>query len=368
MAWWVFLAAALPFTVPFPFSHRGEGGAVRRVPGLLLLATLVAGNIVVTLLQSRSYVLQAPADNLGELAATVSNARLVGLTGQYDPPWYGQIFLDAYIYYLPLAGILMRDGHIRRRTFWALAILAVALGLSQYTRAPLVQIAVTLLITGLIVFRLNGRKIITWGLIGTISLTCLFVAMQGVLQQANQGGRSFDSAEVYAFGSAKAYETILAGRYPAQVEGLYSFESVEYALKRLGFMSDYPSEIRPYVKIGPYATNTYTFLDAFTLDYGVIGMLLGVGLLGILCVFVERWAFSRGTFPAIVAYSYVVTAMVMSIWNFELGRFGFPLAVSLALLIGALTRSRAGELAQVELTDGVSVGLNRPRILGRSEP
>ena len=111
---------------------------------------------------------------------------------------------------------------------------------------------------------------------------------------------------------------------------------------KIGLYSKQPEPIRRYPFVGPYATDTYTFLDAYTIDFGVAGMLLGVGLLGLMCALVGYWVFSRPSFPAIVAYSYVVTAMVMSVWNHKLGRIGFPLAVGVAFVISGLVRDRGG--------------------------
>lgn len=350
LAWWVFLATALVLASPIRDRWRQECIMVRRVPGLLVLAVLLVGNLVVTYLQTRSYLLGAPGLGLLQLSTTASQARVAGLTQQYDPPWYGQLFLGAYIYYLPLAGILLRQGYIRRRAFSIVVALAVAVGLSQYTRAPLVQIAGSLFVTGLIVFRLEGRRIATWSLLGATGMLVLFVSMQLVLQgnyrQGYVAADASDSVQLYAFGSAKAYETVLLGQYPAGTDTLYSLEAAEYLLNKLGLVSSYADPVRDYAVIGPYATNTYTFLDAYTLDFGIAGMLLGVGFLGVVCVSVERWALSKGSFQAIVAYSYVITAMAMSIWNYELGRFGFPLAIGMAFLIGVVTRPRSAAPAK----------------------
>ena len=339
-AWAIFLAVQLFASSLLPVRPSPEVPRIRRVPGLIVLSLLVVGNVAVTYLQVRSYGLWSSGSNLRQLVATLPDARIAGLTREFDPPWYSQVFLGAYIYYLPLAVTLLRQRLIRRRTVVALSALAVVLGLSQYTRAPLIQIGMSLLVASLIVFRIRARSAALLGMAAAALLLVFAIGMQTVLQDRAQRGDTSESVQIYAFGSAKAYETILSGRYDARQDTYYSFEAPGYVLWKFGLVSSYPEPIRRYTFIGPYATNTYTFLDAYTLDFGVAGMLLGVGLLGLMCALVEYWVFSRPSFPAIVAYSYVITAMVMSVWNHELGRIGFPLAVGIAFAISGLVRDR----------------------------
>ena len=289
-AWGVFLAAHLLTTSIFPVRRSLSVPTVRRVPGLLMLAGLILGNVLVTYLQVRSYGLWSDGSSLTQLLA--ADARIAGLTRGFDPPWYSQVFLGAYIYYVPLAVMLLRQRVIRVRTLVAIIGLAAVLGISQYTRASLIQIGMSLLVAGLIVFRIGTRSVAVLGMVA--AQTCPpAIGMQAVLQDRVQIGSTSESVQIYAFGSAKAYENVLSGTYGVQQGTLYSMEAPGYILWKFGLASEPPDPIRKYAFVGPYATNTYTFLDAYTIIFGVGGMIICVGLLGSCALSGSSWVFSR---------------------------------------------------------------------------
>jgi len=55
---------------------------------------------------------------------------------------------------------------------------------------------------------------------------------------------------------------------------LYSLDFVDFFAFKVGLKQNYDGLIRPVIEFG-VVTNLYTYLDAFTLDAGIPGALMG---------------------------------------------------------------------------------------------
>ncbi|GAB3930271.1 hypothetical protein GCM10028804_39820 [Larkinella terrae] len=143
-----------------------------------------------------------------------------------------------------------------------------------------------------------------------------------------------ENVKLYVFGGVKAYEMILSGRYSDLSFydiGLYSTDFFNYTLKKMGLVERYPSLIREYTYAPP--TNVYTYLDALTLDFGVIGAILSALILGTIAAYVHKKAHSTNDILYISYYCFINYAIAISFMNNELIRInGFILIAELVII------------------------------------
>ncbi len=80
-------------------------------------------------------------------------------------------------------------------------------------------------------------------------------------------------------------------------------------------------------------TNVYTYLDAFTLDFGMGGALFAALTLGWLAAALHRRAFRLQSIPVVCYYAFINYAIAMSFMNHEMIRINaFLLAIELWLI------------------------------------
>ena len=96
-------------------------------------------------------------------------------------------------------------------------------------------------------------------------------------------GGNYDSNDLplYVFGGVGAYQNLLNGGYYKYGDfdsQYYSLDFINYILKTFGFIDSYPDLVREYDPI--VITNVYTYLDGFTLDFGILGAFIGSLLIG----------------------------------------------------------------------------------------
>ena len=163
-------------------------------------------------------------------------------------------------------------------------------------------------------------------------LTATFVLVISV--HGYTGSRLWAVMALYGFGGSKAYEQLLAGRYPQSPfddSSFYSLDFLNYAAKKVGLITRYPLLVRSYAS--QPATNVYTYLDAFTLDFGVAGALLCPILLGTLAAKTHHLAYTTRHPGAIAIYAYVCYAIAMSFMNMELIRISIWLLLAEVWLV-----------------------------------
>jgi oligosaccharide repeat unit polymerase len=179
----------------------------------------------------------------------------------------------------------------------------------------------------------------------TILLPLFFIVTQRMIVDSSGGTASTLGTSLlsYAGLSPLAYESIVNGQYPRK-PGLYSLDAIYFALNKFNVVSEYPGLDRSYIMY-PLVTNIYTFLDTFTLDFGITGALLGAGIVG----FVSSRIYVRARLTPnifnITLYAFLVYACALAPANNEFIRFGFILNGVIAWSINQWVTCRHKQLA-----------------------
>jgi oligosaccharide repeat unit polymerase len=341
-AWWLFLAGTL-WTVRRHSVERAESVAVRRPAAIAILATLIGLQCLAVAFEMNRLQL-APGSMVGDFFRTGPELRLSGVYSTIDYPFSFSIWRWGHVLYIPLAFILHSRKMISGKLLGVVSVLASLMAFGRYTRAPLVQLAVCSFVGWMFLYRPAARTRLVVGGAIAVSATLVFVATEVNLANLIGAGTSaqFAPAESmfgYIGGSPRAYESLLKGEFAGEGGGFYSLESINYLSYRLSIISGYPELTRPYANI-PVPTNVYTFLDAFTLDLGLLGAFLGSLVTGAL----GGWLYSRlavrSGYAMLVVYGYFAYGCVMALANNEFIRIGFPLTVLLSLVIDAVITIR----------------------------
>jgi hypothetical protein len=275
--------------------------------------------------------------SLNEVAMVL---RVAGVEMVTKCPWWLGIFRDAHFVYIPLLVLLRKHRAISRWAFVAVILVSTALSLSRMTRAPLLGISLTLWGSWALLYRRPAvRAWFAMGVTGAV-IALVFLVSQPVIDSPQ--GRVLQTVQVfepYFGGSMHAFETIVEGTFPRS-PGVYSADMVYYVLNKFDLVSpdSYPSIVRPY---GDNHTNVYTFLDAFTLDGGIIGAFMGSFIIGLLGGVLFNKASRRNSLILITAYSSLCYYIGMSILNNEFIRINVVVTVVLAAVTGLLVCRRS---------------------------
>ena len=244
------------------------------------------------------------------------------LTGENSSVVY-QLFARCFVIYMPIAVVLFRRKDLSRAGLTGVCLIGLVTAGIGLTRAPILFWAITLLISLTVTNVLSRRQ---WLLVGGL-LISPFMLVFSVLGYSWSAFGSVTA--LYGFGGIKAYEQMLAGRYPRSLfydSPFYSLDFLNYTLEKLGLIDSYPPLVRQYATHP--ATNVYTYLDAFTLDFGVGGAVACALLLGVLAAYTHRRAYATRRPGEIALYAYVCYAIVMSFMNMELIRISGWLLVA----------------------------------------
>ncbi len=354
-AWWALLAGGLLTIRRQPASAPPETPINKR-RALALVLILIGLHAALSLYE-------LPAIIAGQSAAkVVIGLRTTLASRNLDKcPWWLEIFRNAYFVYLPLALLLRKRGWLSRRAFYILVVASCLLALTRMTRAPLLANILTLWASWALFYR--PRALRAWGIlaVGLLSFSAGFVAIQLALTSHNtHTAEGVQLVEGYYGGSMRAFESIVDGTFPREA-GYYSADMFNYALYKLKLIDSYPSLIRPY---GNYATNIYTFLDAYALDGGLFGALFGATLTGV----AGGWLFTRASrhqSPLIAAaYSLFAYCIAMAVANNEFIRINPLLTTVLAGVVGRIVvRGRASRPVADVIPTARDLGRRQPGAL-----
>ena len=329
-AWWALLIGAL-IILRLPLRPANARADIVRRRAFYALGFLLAANVC-ALYFDLGVGVAIRSTSLSELTSDLAVARIEGELLGTSPPLFLGIFRFAYVLYIPLLSIMWRKKWISIHWFIIICIASGIACLTHFTRAPLLGLLVILFVSLLVVFPERRSKFLIWGALVTVTFVVGFVAMQTLLAGPDRGqdGALSDSLVGYCGGPMKAYDLLVKGQYPVQ-RGLYSADMINYPLHRLGLIRTYPSLVREEVLV-PFPTNVYTFLDAFTLDFGLPGAVLGAFGIGVLVAAIYRAAGPRH-YLGTTAYCLTTYYLVMAGLNNEFIRFNFPVYILLAWLI-----------------------------------
>jgi oligosaccharide repeat unit polymerase len=346
-AWWAFLVG---FLVSCWFRWpvlRGAGVLRPRRGKVLLVALIVLQLVAIGIEVKQSGLLGGGGDMFGQIARMADLRNSSGGFPDVKIPTIWNVWRWDFTLYLPLAFLLSRSGALRRRWLVLIAVFAVVTAVLRFTRAPLLNV-ITICVVGVGILRgpAQERWRHAWGrLIGVVVAFAAFVIVFGLMQAAltrdnpGVGTGTGEGLLPYVGGPFRAYEDVLRNGDWWKSGRVYSLDFVDFLAFKLGLRSDYEGTIRPFVEIG-VTTNCYTYLDAFTIDAGVPGavlgsLLLGVGVGGLLSL-VRR----SGGYFSVVMYSYSAYNCLMAGANNQFVQFGFFLTAFLAVLFGSALAAR----------------------------
>ena len=225
----------------------------------------------------------------------------------------------------PMSLFLYYKKSISSFSFFLISGSIILIFLSSFTRSPFFF----LIVMYLFVYSLYKNKInyLRISLL-LIPLLVFFVFTNSIINIASNNLTSDNMSDIktYIFGGISALQNMFKNLYIDNYEydsKYYSFDFINYILKNLGFIDTYPSLMREYDNI--YSTNVYTYLDAFFLDFGHWGCIIGSFALGAICSFVYRRAFIFNDIYFFFLYSNIIYYTAFIFMNNEFIRFSFLL-------------------------------------------
>lgn len=223
--------------------------------------------------------------------------------------------------YIPISIYLYVRKRIRVWTFALIYFIAILLALATFNRAPLLF----LLIISLVSYSFIAGKV-PYKLIfsSTIIMLFLFVLTSYFLNvNSNNTESPSNLVFIYLFGGISAYQNLLNHGYivlSSLDSGYYSFDFINYILKTLGIINTYPNLVREYDF--NIMTNVYTYLDCFTLDFGIIGAFIGSFFIGLISKFFYLKCVNNKSIFYLILYSTFCYYASFIFMNNEYIRFG----------------------------------------------
>ena len=267
-------------------------------------------------------------------------------------PWYLELFRGGSFVYLPLALLLRKRNWLSRPALYGLVVVTCSLALCRMTRAPLLANILTLWACWTLLYR--QRALRAWGALvgGIVVFGVVFLTIQTILMRGQtRTVESVQLIEPYYGGSMRAFASILDGTFPREA-GYYSADGLYYALHKVKMIDSYPSLIRPYES----GTNIYTFLDAYALDGGVFGALLGAALTGAAGGWLFIRASRRHSPLMLTSYAMFAYCIAIAVSDNEFIRIAPVLTVGLAGIVNRLVvQTRAGSTLS-----SIAIRANKP--------
>jgi oligosaccharide repeat unit polymerase len=326
------LALLILFRKTTSKEYNYNTNKLKKILGVILLLSLVA-NIQYFLLLKSVGVFNS---ELGLLSLRLPQVReLVDQSSSILFAFFGR----CHYIYIPIAFLLYRSRDISLVALVCIVLFAFLVNGIEFTRAPLLSVTIICLTSYLLFLKITRKTLV----VSSVFFVLFFAFVSFISQQIEDKvtvEKTTDSEfQLYLFGGIKAYENILSDHYDKgkYSHSYYSLDFANYPLKRLGLIESYPSIVREYSITPP--TNVYTFLDAFTLDFGVIGAYCGTFILGFLMAFIYKKSISKHLAYMII-YGSCCYYIAMSPLNNEFIRFGFVIIIAQAFVIERLSREK----------------------------
>ncbi len=340
LAWWLFLLGAILW-ISKDWRPKPSSSPINRPNGITAIVILI-------LLQTAAIIYEVEASGLGlgeyigSFTGGYTSLRLTGELRTIDLPWFLEIWRWVFVAYVPLAFCMRRQNLISRSFLGLVLVLALVSTLLRVTRAPILQVAVSVFVSWITLYRPNLRAAAAAATIVLVVFGVFFLQVQSsliILDPLSEYQAATESLYSYVGGPAKAFDLLLRGYYPEVPNGVYSLESITFVLEKLKLYDGRPDLVRPYVYV-PYPTNVYTFLDAYALDLGVVGIIGGSLLTGM----VVGWSYLRLrrklSAQNLIVYSYLAYCCVMTPMNNEFIRFAVPLTLLMAFALDITITNR----------------------------
>jgi len=238
-----------------------------------------------------------------------------------DPSVFYNIFGRIYLLVLPWFYLLYKNKGINKLTFIFVIVLSVILSALFLTRAPILILFIYILLCNFYFFEHDFVYKVNRFLI--LLAVSFFVLITVLIENVDNSLNSFMmSFTLYIFGGIGAFQKMVAEiRYDDGF--LYSFDFIYYILRKLGFISHYPSYIRDYCSYGGFTTNVYTFLDCYFIDFGFLGVYMGCLVLFAFTSFVYYVFIFRRKIYYFQFYLLFFSNLMMCFMNNEFIRISF---------------------------------------------
>lgn len=243
------------------------------------------------------------------------------------------IFQRVYLIYIPLSLYLLYHKKISRLVFIILLLTGIAFSLLKFTRAPLLNLLMILLVSYIYIY---SKKLPLFTIIITASIVLIvFISSMLILSSEAKNYNVIDDVNLYLFAGQVSYQDFYDGIYIDNNKydvGNYSLDFINYILKKVGLIESYPSYVREYSYRAKVFTNTYTYLDCFTYDLGLLGALIGSFLTGLFSDFSYHIYIKRRNIFALIFYGFVCYYNCFVFANNEFIRFSVLLIIVTLLL------------------------------------
>lgn len=313
LSWWAFLCGSVlllrgltPISKVTVLKYIKKSNS-RNVLFFLILANLIYNIAILNVNGTFSALAHMDLNFVDTLAANrIANS---GDLSKGHVGWYFELWHIAYIYYVPLAMYMYRMRYISKKYVIVIAIYGLINSLILFSRIQFLMLLVVIFVAWTILF-LPSRKVVLSKVSAILSFTfLLFVGMQAYIANNEISQSESTLAErvvTYALSPLPSFQVLLNGGYEEANpnEAFFTLQAMYYFAGKLGFLdaTEYPIGYREYV-FAPYPTNVYTFLDAFTLDFGPIGAVIGSFLIGIFIAVIYRRLSVIIGFSALLIYS-----------------------------------------------------------------
>lgn len=250
------------------------------------------------------------------------------------------LFQRSYLIYIPIFILLFRNKKTSRLVLIAVIMVGIIISTLRFTRAPFLQLIITILVSYIYVYR--ERLPIKTILIGIFSVFTIFAISSFFL--LGIGGSTenvLDEVKLYLFGGQVAYQDILEHKYLDNYQydvKVYSLDFINYILKKLGFIEKYPSYVREWSRT--LTTNTYTYLDSYTLDLGIFGAISGSFLTGLFSDYAYYILNKKQNIFNIAFYGYICYFNAFVFANNEFIRFSILLIFVTLWVLNILTKKK----------------------------
>lgn len=308
--------------------------------GYLIRLKIVAYVLIILCVIANYDLLQKVIFNFSSLAAWASLRKENEFETIDESSIFKALFQRSYLIYIPILILLFRNKKIN----WLILTIAIISGLVistlRFTRAPFLQLMITILVSYIYIYK--KRLPIKTILIGVFSVFLIFVVSSFFL--LGQGGsteRVFDEIRLYLFGGQVAYQDILEHKYLDNYKydiKVYTLDFLNYILKKIGVIEKYPSYVREWYR--PLTTNTYTYLDSYTLDLGVLGAILGSFFTGLFSDYSYYILNKKQNVFSLVFYGYICYFNAFVFANNEFIRFSVLLTFVTLWVLNSITKKK----------------------------
>lgn len=240
------------------------------------------------------------------------------------------IFARNYSIYLPLAIYLFSKGNLKKKYLILIFLYGLFTSILSFSRAPLLELIVVSAVSYMYVYKVYRIPVVKIVLFVLFFVT-IFIFSQSVLFSLNEYS-SFDAeyqVKMYLFGSVSNYQLILDGLYPDRTvydSVFYSFDFINYILQRFGAITNFPSQVREFNNYID-GSNVYTYIDAFTLDFGIWGAFIGSFLIAVFNKYIYILYSKKSSLFSLIIYSLICYFSIMMFVNNEYIRFAFLLFI-----------------------------------------